>query len=53
MMPQNKAKTKEQVLVAKREAEKKRYNKIKNDPVKYEQQKLKEKLKYLKKKRKS
>lgn len=51
-MPQNKAKTKEQVLVAKREAEKKRYNKIKNDPVKYEQQKLKEKLKYLKKKEK-
>ena len=41
-------KTREGLLMIKRLAEKQRYGKIKNDPIKLQQQKEKERLKYLK-----
>lgn len=46
------AKTKEQILAEKREAEKKRYNKLKDDPIQREELKQKQRLQYLKKKEK-
>lgn len=51
MAPRKKL-TREKILLKKREAERLRYQKIKNDPVKYELQKQKEKEKYIKKKEK-
>ncbi|KAK9892674.1 hypothetical protein WA026_021527 [Henosepilachna vigintioctopunctata] len=50
MAPKRKA-TKEEILRKKREAERKRYEKIKNDPQKREELREKERLKYLKKKK--
>lgn len=51
MAPRKKL-TREEKLQKKREAERLRYQRIKNDPEKYKLQKLKEKEKYLKKKEK-
>lgn len=51
MAPRKKL-TREERLQKKREAERLRYERIKNDPEKYELQKQKEKAKYLKKKEK-
>ncbi|XP_072946039.1 uncharacterized protein [Epargyreus clarus] len=51
MAPRKKL-TREEKLQKKREAERLRYERIKNDPEKYELQKQKEKAKYLKKKEK-
>ncbi|KAK9871756.1 hypothetical protein WA026_014211 [Henosepilachna vigintioctopunctata] len=51
MAPKRKA-TKEEILRKKREAERKRYEKIKNGPQKMEELREKERLKYLKKKEK-
>lgn len=51
MAPRKKL-TREERLQKKREAERLRYEKIKNDPEKYDLQKQKEKAKYLKKKEK-
>ncbi|GBP69400.1 PiggyBac transposable element-derived protein 1 [Eumeta japonica] len=51
MAPRKKL-TREEKLQKKREAERQRYQKIKNDPEKYKLQKQKEKEKYLKKKEK-
>ncbi|CAL1291228.1 unnamed protein product [Larinioides sclopetarius] len=52
-MPNFKSKlTREEQLQKEREAERKRYYKIKNDPAAYEEQKEKERQKYLKKKMK-
>lgn len=52
-MPKVKEKlTREEKLKNKREAQRKRYQKIKNDPAAYEKQKEKERQKYLKKKMK-
>lgn len=51
MAPRKKL-TRDERLQKKREAERLRYQKIKNDPEKYELQKQKEKEKYLKKKEK-
>lgn len=42
--------TREEMLEKKRKAERVRYDKIKRDPLKYEEQKQKEKIKYQKKK---
>lgn len=52
MAPKKKKATKEEILQKKREAERKRYAKIKNDPQKREELREKERLKYLKKKEK-
>lgn len=52
-MAQRKKKlSKEEILQRKREAERKRYERIKNDPQKREELREKERLKYLKKKEK-
>lgn len=52
MAPQKKTATKEEILQKQREAERKRYEKIKNDSQKREKLREKECLKYLKKKEK-
>lgn len=50
MMAKNQSKTKEKSLAEKRETEKQRYKRIKDDPVKYEERKKKDRLSYLKRK---
>lgn len=52
MAPSKKKLSKEEILQRKREAERKRYERIKNDPQKREELREKERLKYLKKKEK-
>lgn len=47
-MAKRKKMTREGILDKKRKAERARYEKIKRDPVKYEEQRQKEKLKYQK-----
>lgn len=52
MAPRKKKLSKEEIFQRKREAERKRYERIKNDPQKREELREKERLKYLKKKEK-